>query len=88
MRTIEHSSAFKRVYKRIKATPRYRKNLDSLISDVLKNLLLDKPLLERNVDHPLSGNWHGYQECHIKSDLLLIQQARSIYIATCPTGIT
>lgn len=59
MRTIEHS-------------PRYRKNLDSLISDVLKFLLTDKFLPERNVDHTLSGNWHRYRECHIKPDLLLI----------------
>jgi mRNA interferase YafQ len=64
MRTIERSSAFKRDYKRIKATPRYRKNLDALLSDILKNLLLDKPLPERNVDHSLSGGWHGYRECH------------------------
>jgi mRNA interferase YafQ len=49
MRTIERSTVFKRDYKRIKATPRYRKDLESL-----------------------SGNWHGYRECHIKPDLLLI----------------
>ena len=47
MRTIERSSAFKRDYKRIKATPRYRKNLDSLISDILKLLLMNKPLPEK-----------------------------------------
>ena len=61
MRMIERSSAFKRDYKRIRAAPRYRKNLDSLISDVLKFLLADKSLPERNVDHSLSGNWHGYR---------------------------
>ena len=69
---IERSTAFKRDYKRIKATPRYRKNLDSLLSDVLKLLLADKVLPERNLDHSLSGNWDGYRECHIKPDLLLI----------------
>jgi mRNA interferase YafQ len=45
MRTIERSTAFKRDYKRIKATPRYRKNLDSLLSDILELLLADKALL-------------------------------------------
>jgi len=79
MRTIERSSAFKRDYKRIKATPRYRKNLDTLISDILKLLLLDKPLPERNVDHSLNGNWHGYRECHIKPDLLLIYRKPDQY---------
>lgn len=72
MRAIERSTAFKRDYKRIKATPRYRKNLDLLISDILKLLLEDKALPERNLDHSLGGNWQGYRECHIKPDLLLI----------------
>jgi mRNA interferase YafQ len=72
MRTIDRSTAFKRDYKRIKATPRYRKTLDSLLSDILKILLTDKALPEKNLDHPLSGNWNGYRECHIQPDLLLI----------------
>ncbi len=72
MRMIERSTAFKRDYKRIKATPRYRKNLDLLLSDVLKLLLTDKALPEKNLDHSLSGEWHGYRECHIKPDLLLV----------------
>ncbi len=72
MRTIERSSAFKRDYKRIKATPRYSKNLDLLISGVLEFLLADEPLPGRNRDHVLSGDWDGYRECHIKPDLLLI----------------
>lgn len=72
MRTIERSSAFKRDYKRIKAMPRYRINLETLLSDVLKLLLADKALPEKNLDHTLSGNWYGYRECHIKPDLLLI----------------
>lgn len=72
MRTIERSTAFKRDYKRIKSTPRYRKDLDSLLCDILKFLLADKSLPEKNLDHPLGGNWLGYRECHIKPDLLLI----------------
>jgi len=38
MRMIERSTAFKRDYKHIKATPRYRKVLDSLLSDILEFL--------------------------------------------------
>lgn len=72
MRMIERSTAFKRDYKRIKTMPRYKKTLDSLISGVLECLLADKILPERNFDHPLSGDWNGYRECHIKPDLLLI----------------
>jgi len=69
---IERSTAFKKDYKRIKVTPRYRKDLDSLLSDILQLLLADKALSEKYLDHPLSGNWQGYRECHIKPDLLLI----------------
>jgi len=72
VRTIERSTAFKRDYKRIKTIPRYKKNLDSLISDVLECLVADRALPERSFDHALSGDWNGYRECHIKPDLLLI----------------
>lgn len=72
MRTIERSSAFKRDYKRIKATPRHSKDVDSLVSAIVALLLADQALPERNRDHALSGVWAGYRECHIKPDLLLI----------------
>ncbi|WP_139182336.1 type II toxin-antitoxin system YafQ family toxin, partial [Vibrio cholerae] len=26
----------------------------------------------KNVDHPLTGNWVGFRDCHIKPDLVLI----------------
>lgn len=72
MRTIDRSSAFKRDYRRVKATPRHSKDVDSLVASVLTLLLLDQPLPGNNLDHALSGNWSGYRECHIKPDLLLI----------------
>ena len=74
MRTIKRSSAFKRDYKRIKATPRHRKDVDPLLSETLKLLLQDKPLPEKRQDHELVGDWAGYRECHLKPDLLLIYQ--------------
>ncbi|MGP8247740.1 MAG: type II toxin-antitoxin system YafQ family toxin [Bryobacteraceae bacterium] len=72
MRTIERSSAFKRDYKRAKATPHHRKEVDSLVSTVVALLLNDRVLPENNRDHALIGGWAGYRECHIKPDLLLI----------------
>lgn len=72
MRTIERSSAFKRDYKRVKATPRHSKDIDSLVSTVVTLLILDQALPESNRDHALSGDWAAYRECHIKPDLLLI----------------
>ncbi len=72
MRTIERSSAFKRDYKRVKATPRHGKDVDTRVSAVMELLLADQALPEGNRDHVLSGDWAGYRECHIKPDLLLI----------------
>lgn len=72
MRTIERSSVFKRDYKRAKATPRHRKDVDSLVSAVVTLFLSDQVLPENVRDHALSGDWSGYRECHLKPDLLLI----------------
>lgn len=72
MRTIERSSLFKRDFKRVKANPSYKKNLDELLSAILALLLTDEALPKNNRDHALTGNWDGYRECHIKPDLLLI----------------
>lgn len=72
MRTIERSSAFKRDFKRAKAAPRHRNDLDSLVSAAVARLASDQGLPNKNRDHALSGEWAGYRECHIKPDLLLI----------------
>ena len=72
MRTIERSTAFKRDYKRVKAAPRHMEDLDVLLEGVLIALLADQSLPEHHHDHPLTGNWAGYRDCHIKPDLLLV----------------
>ncbi len=72
MRTIERSAAFKKDYKRLKASPRHRQDLDKLVSTLLTLLATDEILPESDRDHALIGQWPGYRECHIKPDLLLI----------------
>ena len=72
MRTIERSSAFRRDYRRVKATPRHSRDIDSLLSAIITGLLADEWLPDNYRDHALTGNWAGYRECHIKPDLLLI----------------
>ena len=54
------------------ATPRHSKDVGSLLPEILKLLLVDESLPEKNRDHALSGDWAGYRECHVKPDLLLI----------------
>lgn len=70
MRRIEPTTAFRRDFRREKRG-RHR-NLDRAVAEIVRALAEDRPLPERNRDHALSGNWHGYRECHIRPDLLLI----------------
>lgn len=44
----------------------------SLLDDIITALAMGLPLPEKNKDHPLSGNWSGYRECHILPDWLLV----------------
>jgi mRNA interferase YafQ len=34
----------------------------------------DTPLPHRYFDHPLSGEWSGFRDCHIRPDLVLIYE--------------
>jgi mRNA interferase YafQ len=72
MRTIERSTAFKRDFKRVRATPRHSKDAEDRLVAVLELLISDRALPEAYRDHPLSGNWSGYRDCHLKPDLVLI----------------
>jgi mRNA interferase YafQ len=71
MRTIEWTAAFRRDYKRPRATPRCR-DIEALLPLIIDLLAADRSLAERHRDHALGGNWKGHRECHIKPDLLLI----------------
>jgi mRNA interferase YafQ len=84
MRAIERSSVFKSDYKRAKATPRHRNDVDSMVLTIVDLLVSDQPLPKDVRDHALSGDWSGYRECHLKPDLLLIYKrpdARTLRLA-------
>jgi len=72
MRTIERATAFKRDYRKAKADPRHSRDIEALLTQILALLVADLPLPEKYRDHPLSGQWKGYRDCHLKSDLLLL----------------
>ncbi len=71
MRTIEHTNAFRRDFKREKRG-QHRREIDFLISDLISLLAQDKAPPEKSRDHGLSGEWRDHRECHLKPDLLLI----------------
>jgi mRNA interferase YafQ len=70
MRTIERTNAFKRDYKREQRAN--RRNLAKSLPAVLELLLSDQSLPPKFNDHPLSGEWKGYRDCHVAPDLVLI----------------
>lgn len=72
MRTIERAGLFKKDYKRVLKQPRHAKDIEKLLREALLLLLSDAELPPAMEDHPLSGDWNGYRDCHIKPDLLLI----------------
>lgn len=69
MREVQSQSRFKRDYKREKKSD---PKLDEKLTPVLKMLATDAVLSPRFSDHPLSGDWKGFRDCHIKPDLVLI----------------
>ncbi len=73
MREIERTTQFKRDYKR-ESKGRLRTVLDASLAAVLLPLMNDEVLAERFRDHPLSGQWAGFRDCHVKPDLVLIYE--------------
>ena len=73
MREIERTSQFKRDYKR-ERKGRHRSTLDAILTAVISSLITDTPLEARYRDHPLTGDWSGYRDCHVKPDLVLIYE--------------
>lgn len=54
-----------------------------LTIDTLANGL---PLLPRHRDHPLTGNYTGYRDCHIEPDWLLIYRTTEATLYLYRTG--
>ena len=71
MRTIESTPRFRRDYKR-DCKSRHAKQLDALLSKVVDLLAEDVPLPPRYRDHPLTGKWADFRDCHIRPDLVLV----------------
>lgn len=65
---IKQTSAFKRDLKRI-----IKQGLDlTELEAVVDALAAGTPLDARYHDHPLSNNWKGFRDCHIRPDWVLI----------------
>ncbi len=71
MRTIKRTTQFKRDYKR-EAKGLHAKVLEREFRAVVSLLILDAPLPAKYRDHPLSGEWKNFRDCHVRPDLVLI----------------
>lgn len=68
MYTVKFTSVYKKSYKLMK-----KRGLDlSLLDEVVDTLRQGKILDEKYCDHALKGQFHGFRECHIKPDWLLV----------------
>lgn len=64
----EPSHRFKKDLKKYQ----HNKSVKEALDKVLKLLVKEEKLPEKYLDHPLSGNYVGCRECHLKPDTLLI----------------
>jgi mRNA interferase YafQ len=62
------STKFKKDLKRITKQGKNREFIDGIILKLQRK----EPLLQKNCDHSLVGDYKGYRECHITPDWLLI----------------
>ncbi len=71
MRTPISSPQFRRD---VKLAQKRGKDMAKL-REVILLLVEGKPLSARYKDHPLSGEWSHFRDCHIEPDWLLIYKA-------------
>lgn len=71
MKEVSQTKQFARDIKRMK---KQGKDLEKL-KDIVKKLVQDKVLPQKNRDHALIGSWKPSRDCHIEPDWLLIYTA-------------
>jgi mRNA interferase YafQ len=62
--------------KEVKLQIKRGKDIEKLIA-VMDSIIEEKPLDKKHRDHPLSGNWVKYRDCHIEPDWLLIYKVEN-----------
>jgi mRNA interferase YafQ len=67
-RTIQKTSKFKKDFKQYQAN----KKVVSRLNDILYCLMNRLPLSEQYKNHPLTGEWKGYYDCHVLPNVVLI----------------
>jgi mRNA interferase YafQ len=82
MRTPVHTGQFRRDARRAQ-----KRGKDmSKLREVLTLLIAAEPLPPRLKDHPLTGEWSGYRDCHIEPDWLLLYKIDGDDLILARTG--
>ena len=58
----------------------------SKLRGVLSLLIVGAPLPANLKDHPLTGDWSGYRDCHIEPDWLLLYKIDGNDLILARTG--
>ena len=82
MLDVRYSGQFK---KDMKTCARRRYDLE-LLKPVIDTLRIPAPLPPQYRNHSLSGQYSGYQECHVTPDWLLVYQYRDGELLLYRTG--
>lgn len=79
---IIYTNQFKKDYKRVQ---KQNKDVEKLRL-VIGKLVGKEKLEPRYRDHPLSGNWKGFRDCHLEPDWVLIYKATEETLVLERTG--
>lgn len=82
MLTPGYKTTFKKDLKLIKKRGKDIQKLYEIISDLINQ----KPLAKKHVDHPLKGEYTDCRECHVEPDWLLIYLIKGNSITFVRTG--
>ncbi len=68
---IKYGNKFKKSYKRIQSSGRFRLDIFETIYQLLRD---GKEIGNQYHDHALKGDFIGFRECHISGDCLLLYE--------------
>ncbi|HZX71401.1 MAG TPA: type II toxin-antitoxin system YafQ family toxin [Rhodanobacter sp.] len=68
---MEFSKKFGKDFER-ELKGKHSKTIAGDLDAISSKLSMDTPLPAANKDHPLSGDWSSYRDCHVYPDLVLL----------------
>lgn len=83
MKDLDLTTKFKRDLKRERKTD---PGVEGMLRDVIGLLREGETLPPKLKDHPLSGDWKEYRDCHLKPDLVLIYKVDAVAVTLVRLG--